>query len=188
MDKKSKGLKVLALIVVFIVFILGIILFLATRNIDFDKDISASLQNIIIKVVKSCISDKEVEITQCEINSVVNSMASNYEFNHDLTINGVYVNLNKDDNIKIYVPINYRGVNALLSMNAYASIVNDNIAIYISNLKLGKLPIPTHVIMDILSCVFSDKIIIDGNVLYFDSKIPINIFNKTIDLKINKIL
>lgn len=187
MNVRIKAIKIVSLVIIFVIFILVILSFLATRNVNFEKDTSSSMQDTIMKIVKSCIDEKEVEITQGELNSAIESIIVNYDINDHTRIKGVYVNLAEDNTANIYIPLNYRGKDLVLSSNAKVSLVNDEIMIAINKLKLGKLPIPTNIIMKVISSAFLDNVSIDKNVIYCENQIPVNVFNNTMELKINKL-
>lgn len=187
MNVKSKGVKIVAVILSLVVFIFAVIIFLATRDVAYNKDASVPLQDTLIKVIKSCVNEKEAEITQCELNSFIESLVLNYDVDKHTKINGVYIDLIGDNNLNIYVPLSYRGINLVLNSNAHISVKDDRLEIAINNLKLGKLPVPSYVITNILSCAFSDKISISKNVIYCSLKVPINVFDNIMTLKISKL-
>lgn len=188
MHEKYKILKIIISFLIFVICILGIIFFLITKDNDFIPDTHANPKDIIFRIIKSSINDQAIDVTQDELNTFIECIGLKYSHHPNLTIKNIYIALKggNDNNIAIYLPVKYNGVDLLLRSNAYVYTSNDKIVLQINDLKAGVMPMPVSVLMNILSSSSNENIQINGNKIYLNPKIDVDVFGADISLKINK--
>lgn len=170
------------------VFILAAILFAYLILYKNDSAVVSNGTNLdLFDKIKSVeTTGGTIALGEIELNNALLLYLKNGRSVGCVTIRNIYVKLT-DDNITFFTSIQYKSFSFLLSSNGFLAYENDNITYTPKNFKVGKLPIPKHVIFKVLLKHSSPNISLKNNNIIIDKNIlPFSISN--ISIKDSKLL
>lgn len=147
---------------------------LATNN-DFSEDIieDSCSENYLKKIVKSVSINSSTEFSIPELNKILS----------DIGKKDLYVtNITQDQGLSFYMPVEYSNIKTAFTFNLLMTLDNDCFKINVFNTKVGKLPIPKKIILNLLKDSFpepfelsNDQIICPANVSFDFYKMKVNV-------------
>lgn len=151
-----------------------------------------SISNVIGKILTAQKNNQNVELNSADINGILSGVVKEGIEKDSITINSVYCSI-KDDEIKVYSPVTFKGFDFLLSSGGKLGYENDVIVFIPSSFYIGKLPLPKKIVMSNISKynnnnlrVNDDRFEISKNILPFSVK-SIEVKNDVILVGLNKI-
>lgn len=138
---------------------------------------------------------EEVEISAGELSSVLNlllrTLPEKEEGEQALILRGIYLEKEeRADTLFFYAPVSYKGRNLGVSGKAKLSFdaASEKIEMRLSDLKLGRLPLPTSFLLGFAANFLPEGINADGNSVFLDaSRIKVQLAGGMIPIKIENL-
>jgi hypothetical protein len=205
---KKMSSKIVLIVIVLLIFLFGSVVSLALSHSTYNKIKSSTIHNGgLLDILKNTLKNGGIiELEQEQISNIVSSYINGVENiqneegqnthralktefiinGHKLCLKGFAVELLKDEIIG-YLPIEYRGVNFVVSSRGKIFIQHGNIVYKPSNFKIGKIIIPKNFVFKNINKYLKGKIIVDeGGLTVNKEKINLNI--DSISIKDYKII
>lgn len=182
---KSKTSKIFLALFIFLVLVVGVFCALLFSNSSYtvpEVKVSASLVDKIREAQKQ---GSTIELSKEELNEII-YMYFKGKSSGNITVKGVQGDI-LNNNLKLNVPVNYKGFNILVTSQGTLAYVNNKIQYKPSYFKAGKLPIPESFVFNKLKAHLKKGMYIENGMVSIDNTVfPIGI--KDLKIKDDKIL
>lgn len=181
---KNKSSKIILALFIFLILALGVFCVLLFYNSSYnaaETKVSAALVN---KIREAQAKGSTIDINKEELNEIM-GMYSKTKSSGNITVKGVQGDI-LDNNIKFYVPVNYKGFNILITSQGTLSYDNNKIQYKPSYFKAGKITMPQNLVLSKLKSHLKKGMSIENGAITIDkSMLAIGI--KDLKVKDNKI-
>lgn len=144
--------------------------------------------NLINKVMTLRKTGGELEISSEDVNGVLDAFVTNGAIpkGKDIDIDSILCNMT-EDRLVLYVPAKIKNFDVLLQCTGTLCYINENIKFTPNSFKIGKLKLPTALIMEKLSPMLQKMFTIkEGSIIVSKDMLPIDI--SSMEVKDGKIL
>lgn len=173
----SRMFKALGALIIFllVVSVIGgvVLLFLATRDeIPSAPEIKTDMKTVVTDSAWEAIKEKEIRLNSDEVNlflSTVKEKSAEKAAEKGIEINDLF-SVIAGDKATVYARIRYKGIVWPVKVVARMSFDDPNIIISIDKAYLGKINLPTDIIIDFVSdYIASDNISVYNGMIYYDT-------------------
>jgi hypothetical protein len=184
--KNRKKISIFLSIALSIIILCSVFFILLFSNSSYsESDIKIS-SKLIDKIRESQKQGTTLELNNEELNQVKNMYFKKEMTSGSITVKGIYPHI-LNNNLKLYIPISYRGYNLLVSSEGKLILGNNNIEYKPLYFKVGNIKLPNSLVLNKLKSHLTKGVSIDNEIIALDkAMIPLKI--KSLEIKDNKIL
>jgi uncharacterized protein YpmS len=174
--KNKKVMTILAALVVCVIVICGIFFSMLFYNSSYSaKEVKVS-STLVDRVRAAQLSGGKLELSKEDLNQIVSMYLKKGQTMGEITVKGVSVDILKNHDLEVLIPIQYKGINVLLSSEGSLYYKNNNVEYSPLYFKVGKISLPKNFVLNKLVSKLKDKITIDnGTVVINKSIIPVQV-------------
>jgi hypothetical protein len=174
--KNKKVMTILAALVVCVIVICGIFFSMLFYNSSYSaKEVKVS-STLVDRVRAAQLSGGKLELSTEDLNQIVSMYLKKGQTMGGITVKGVSVDILKNHDLEVLIPIQYKGINVLLSSEGSLYYKNNNVEYSPLYFKVGKISLPKNFVLNKLVSKLKDKITIDnGTVVINKSIIPVQV-------------
>ncbi|WP_251859683.1 hypothetical protein [Clostridium sp. Marseille-Q2269] len=143
----KKIIKIL-LIICICIGIAGFMFFkMATYQGDKLSDNSIKNENVIDKLKNIELNKGTLTVSEDDVNDMLKVYFQNEKNVGNILVKSVKVDT-KDNKLNLSIPVRYNGLDLLMSSYGNVSTRDDKIIYKIDNIKMGKISVPKHILLD----------------------------------------
>jgi hypothetical protein len=188
--------RILFFIIICVISIVGILVFLVTKDDNLEKFSDHYSKDLFKKIVMSSFSDQEISLKAEELSSILNFIVNSKLKNKDsddeskkVMLKGINIFLekeNKNKEVAVYLPITYKGTHVGIIAKSKIS-VSDQICVEVLESKFGKLWVPRFIFFSLLKNKIPQDWSLEDNKIYIPSTLRFDISGCEVILKIESL-